>query len=153
MVPISREFFYDTPFLAVSSQAQLVDVLEASAEISPQRRDRERLSKVSNIPGHRRRRALYPPRRGRYAKGEMQRRNFVGLFQPVLVVESLPSLPPSLPLSLSLSLSLSLARSPPFPITLAKALLLSFYLAASLSGSSHPLFSSISLVRSALWAN
>jgi len=152
MVPISREFFYDTPFLAVSSQAQLVDVLEASAEISPQRRDRERLSKVSNIPGHRRRRALYPPRRGRYAKGEMQRRNFVGLFQPVLVVESLPSLPPSLPLSLSLSLS-RLLVPPPFPITLAKALLLSFYLAASLSGSSHPLFSSISLVRSALWAN
>jgi len=85
------------------------------------RRDRERLSKVSSIPGHRRRRALYPPRRGRCAKGEMQRRNFVGLFQAVLVVGSLPLL--------TLSLSLSF----PFPITLAKALLLSFYLCASLS--------------------
>ncbi|KYN14326.1 hypothetical protein ALC57_13493, partial [Trachymyrmex cornetzi] len=45
---------------------------------------REHFSEVSSIPGHRRRRALYPPRRGRYAKGEMQRRNFVGLFRPVL---------------------------------------------------------------------
>lgn len=99
--------------------------------------------RVSSIPGHRRRRALYPPRRGRYAKGEMQRRNFVGLFRPVLVVESL---------SLSLILSPSL-----FLFLIAKASFLSLGLSPPALSRSFPFrlsrSTSISLVRSALWAN
>lgn len=73
--------------LCTSRSAARVCTLNFSAIVNVSRR-------VSSIPGHRRRRALYPPQRGRYAKGEMQRRNFVGLFRPVLVVES-PFPPPS----------------------------------------------------------